>query len=138
MSDQRDRSDVPPRQRWRDYRTATGRSPFSQFMAGLPREDQGEVLAAMKVVADQGVRGSSRHLEGQIWEVRARGRQASYRVLFAQEGARGRVLLALDGFRKQSQKTPTASIRLAKQRLSDWRRRGVARRSPERSRSIGR
>lgn len=52
-----------------------------------------------------------------------------YRILFAEEGARGRILLALEGFKKKTQKTPPATVRLAKWRLSDWRRRGAAQRS---------
>src|SRR5579872_1360294 len=115
-----------PRRRWRRYRTATGRDPLWEFLAELPREDRGMVLGAMKVVRTHGLRGTARQLDGQIWEVRVWGQHGSYRVPFAQEGARGQVLLALGGFRKQSQKTPRASIELAKQRLSDWRRRGAA------------
>ena len=43
---------------------------------------------------------------------------------FAEEGSRGQILLALDGFNKKTQKTPPATIELAKRRLADWRRRG--------------
>jgi phage-related protein len=91
----------------------------------------------MKVVQDRGT-DAARHVRGPIWEVRTRGEHGSYRVLFAEEGARGRVLLALAGFTKQSQKTPQKSMELAKQRLSDWRRRSAPRNPPERSRSAGR
>lgn len=47
-----------------------------------------------------------------------------YRVLFAEQGKKGRVLLALEGFTKKTQKTPPAKIKLAKKRLSDWESRG--------------
>lgn len=120
--------------RWRDYRTATGRSPFAQFMAGLPREEQAVVVAAMAVTAKKGVTaGRAKRLDKQIWEVKARGKRASYRVLFAEEGGRGQVLLALAGFTKKSQKTPRPTIELAKQRLSEWRRRGMGHGGPDRS-----
>jgi phage-related protein len=67
---------------------------------------------------------AARHLEGNIYEVRADGRGVIYRVLFAPLGRRKQILLSLDGFKKKTQKTPPATIRLAKRRLSDWQRRG--------------
>lgn len=81
---------------------------------------------------------AARHLDGDLWEVRVDGDRAIYRILFAEEGARGRVLLALDGLNKKTQKTPPATIALAKQRLGDWRRRGVAQRATHSARSLGR
>lgn len=46
------------------------------------------------------------------------------RILFASEGKKGRVLLALEGFAKKTQKTPEQLIRLATKRLTEWRSRG--------------
>ena len=39
--------------------------------------------------------------KGDIWEVRADGDRVIYRILFAEEGTRGRILLALEGFNKK-------------------------------------
>jgi hypothetical protein len=50
----------------------------------------------MVEVRDRGL-VAARHLEGDIWAVRVDGERVIYRVLFADEGARGRVLLALEG-----------------------------------------
>lgn len=77
----------------------------------------------MEEVRDKGLR-AARHLDGDIWEVRVDGDRVIYRVLFAEEGTRGRVLLALEAFKKKTQKTPPSAITLAKRRLADWRRRG--------------
>jgi phage-related protein len=66
----------------------------------------------------------ARHVRGEIFEVRASGAGAAYRVLFATEGAKSQVLLAVSAFTKKTQKTPVAEIRLAERRLADWRRRG--------------
>ena len=52
------------------------------------------------------------------------GDRVIYRILFAEEGRRGQILLALDGFNKKTQKTPRGTVELAKRRLADWRRRG--------------
>jgi phage-related protein len=112
-----------PLRRWRDYRTASGRSPVRDFIGSLSDRDAAAVVAGMQHVRDRGLH-AARHLHGEIWEVRASGDRSNYRVLFAEEGRRGRVLLALDAVQKQTQQTPRAAIDLSKQRLSDWRQRG--------------
>ncbi len=65
----------------------------------------------------------ARHLRGDVYEVRADGHQATYRVLFATEGKSSQVLLALSALSKKSQRTPPDEVRLAERRLSDWRAR---------------
>jgi phage-related protein len=127
---------VPPRRRWRDYKTTSGRSPVEEFIDSLSDVDAAAVLAGMADVRDRGLI-AARHLEDDIWEVRVDGDRVIYRVLFAEEGSRGRVLLALEGFKKKTQKTPRATIELAKRRLSDWRRRGAAQRAAQEKRPLG-
>ena len=114
-----------PKRRWRDYRTAAGRRPVKEFIDGLSDTDAAAVVAAMRDVRDTGL-AAARHLRGDIHEVRADGDRQTYRILFASEGRRSRVLLALEGFSKKTQKTPPERIRLAERRLADWRRRGEA------------
>ena len=118
------------RRRWRDYRTTSGRSPVGEFIESLFDTDAAAVLAAMAEVRDRGL-VAARRLQGDIWEVRADGDRAIYRILFAEEGSRGRVLLALEGFKKKTRKAPHARIELANRRLNDWRRRGVAQRAAQ-------
>ena len=113
----------PPRRRWRDYRTASGASPVREFLDSLSNGEAASVVAGMSEIRDRGL-VAARHLQDDIWEVRVNGNRAAYRVLFAQEGERGRVLLGLEAFSKKTQKTPDRSIELAKRRLADWRRRG--------------
>ena len=110
--------------RWRDYRTLAGARPVKKFLDGLSIEDKAEVAAAMADVRIEGVR-VARHLRGEIYEVRAEGRR-SVRILFAQEGKKGRLLLALEGFEKKTQKTPDRLLHLAEKRLADWRGRGLS------------
>lgn len=113
------------RRRWRFYRTFSGATPVRDFLMSstLPPGDRDEVLAAMKDVQLNGL-VDARHLRGDIFEVRATGARASYRVLFAAVGARSQVLLAVSAFSKKTQKTPPSEIALAARRLADWRRRG--------------
>lgn len=109
--------------RWRDYATASGRRPVKEFVTALDDEDAAAVAMALKEVEEQGL-WVARHLRGPIHEVRANGGRVIYRILFAPQGRRGHVLLALTAFKKKTQKTPPQVIRLAEQRLRDWERRG--------------
>ncbi len=91
-------------QRWRDFRTPSGKRPVREFILDLSDEDAASVLAAMAAVRAQGLR-AARHLKDDIYEVRADGDRQTFRILFANEGRSGRILLSLDGFSKKSQKT---------------------------------
>lgn len=77
----------------------------------------------MKEVRQQGLQ-AARHLDGEIYEVRADGKGVIYRVLFAPQGKHKQVFLSLEAVKKKTQKTPVQTIRLAKRRLLDWERRG--------------
>jgi len=109
--------------RWRDYRTASGRRPIKDFLSGLSSEDLAAVVAAMSEVRRCGL-VVARHLDGEIYEVRADGKAVTYRVLFAPQGKRQQILLSLVAFKKKTKKTPSGAIRLAKSRLRDWKNRG--------------
>ena len=109
--------------RWRHYQTTSGRRPVREFLQRLDDKDAAAVATAMGEVRSQGLRGA-RHLQGQVYEVRADGSKVIYRLLFAPQGEHGQILLTLAIFKKKTQKTPISKIRLAQQRLRDWERRG--------------
>lgn len=92
-------------------------------MDALSDGDAASVVAAMVEVRQEGL-SAARHLRWDIYEVRAETSTKTIRVLFAPEGRKGRILLALEGFTKKTQRTPEKFIRLAEGRLGDWRRRG--------------
>lgn len=77
----------------------------------------------MKDVRRHGLR-AARHLDGEIYEVRADGRRVIHRILFAPQGRHKQVLLSLAALKKKTQKTPPEAIRLAQRRLRDWKCRG--------------
>jgi phage-related protein len=94
-----------------------------EFIQDLSDADAAAVAAAMKEVAVEGLE-AARHVRGEIYEVRAHGDRVVYRVLFASEGRRNQVLLALEAIEKKTQKMPAQTIALAEGRLRDWRTRG--------------
>lgn len=114
----------PVKRRWRDYQTAAGSRPVKKFLEDISDVDRASVMAAMKDVQDHGTT-HARSLRGDIWEVRADGDGVIYRILFSEEGAKSRILLALHGFKKKTQKTPSSAIATAEGRLKDWRKRGA-------------
>ena len=108
--------------RWRDYRTASSRSPVGEFIMKLPLDDRAAVVAAMKDVKAQG-NAAAHHLRGEIYEVRARARTRQFRILFATEGRSEQILLALHIIAKKTRTVSSRDIALADQRLRDWRSR---------------
>ena len=123
------RSEQPAYKRqWRDYQTESGARPIKDFLLGLPDEDRAAILEEMEYVRANGT-PVARHVRQDIYEVRAFYNTKAYRILFACEGRFHHILLALEGFQKKTQQTPKAHLKLAEQRLADWRRRGKARRA---------
>jgi phage-related protein len=108
--------------RWRHYETPAGRRPVLEFIRKLSDGDKAAILAAMQEVRREGIR-AARHVRGDLFEVRADGERAIYRILFAREGTRGQILLSLVAFNKKTQKTPPRQVGLAARRLRDWRSR---------------
>lgn len=115
------------------YRRANGTEPYTQFIREVERA--GRVASADKIratVRDLGVYGAQRltstersaHVEDNIWELRPH----PYRVMFFYDGVRECYVL-LQGFRKQSQKTPPGEIAAAKRMRDDYyqQRRGKRR-----------
>ncbi len=116
------------KRQWRDYQTENGARPIKDFLLALPDEDRAAILEEMEYVRKHGT-SVARHLHKDIYEARATYNTKAYRILFACEGRFNHVLLALEGFQKKTQQTPNAHIKLAEQRLADWRRRGKAKRA---------
>jgi phage-related protein len=123
-----------PRRQWRDYRTAAGGRPVKAFLDELTDEELAAVVAGMKEVVERGL-AASKHLRGDVYEVRADAATRSFRVLFATEGRYSQVLLSLSAFEKRTQKTPRRELELAEDRLRDWRDRGAAKKRADRRRS---
>lgn len=90
-----------------------------------PSRPSTAVAAAMKEVRTAG-RGHPdvNHLHGDIWQIEIDGQAVIYRLLFAEEGRFGQVLLALEIVNKKWQKARSRHIQLADRRLREWRRRG--------------
>lgn len=124
MPARRRRSVATPVRRWRVYTTRSGRSPVRDFIETLTDEEAADIAAAMRDVRRNGL-AAAKHVEAEIYEVKADSERQTFRILFAQEGLHDQVLLALEGFSKKQQRLPRDRIDLAQRRLRDWRSRGT-------------
>lgn len=123
MPARRKRPAPRPARRWRVYTTPSGRSPVRAFLETLTDEEAADIAAAMREVRHDGL-AAAKHVEGEIYEVKAESERQTFRILFAQEGVHDQVLLALESFSKKQQRLPRDRIDLAQRRLRDWRSRG--------------
>jgi phage-related protein len=113
--------------RWRFYATPGGQQPVGTFLRELTTQhatDAAAIADEMKNVQEKGTR-EARRISERIYEVRVEGDRVTYRVLFASQGSKGRILLGLHAFSKKTQATPKHVIKLAEDRLDDWERRGL-------------
>ena len=118
------------KRQWRDYQTESGARPIKDFLLALPDEDRAAIFEEMEYVRKHG-KAVARHLHKDIYEVRIIYNTKAYRILFACEGHYNHILLSLEGFQKKTQQTPRDHIKLAEQRLADWRRRGEIKRASQ-------
>lgn len=116
-----DRLHLVPARRWRHYATRSGRQPTREYLQGLDADDYARVLSVMRVIELHGLQ-AARHLRGDIYEARTGGRN-QFRLIFATEGRHSQILLALDAFAKKTRRTPGWHLRIAEERLRDWRTR---------------
>lgn len=65
--------------------------------------------------------GDIEHISGEIYELRLRGERRIFRLFYATVGEDGAVILGLVFFGKKTQKAPADKIKLAEQRLSEFR-----------------
>lgn len=111
------------RRYWRLYRTSSGNPIIRDELKALSAGTYANMVSAMDEVVDVGLR-ASKPLRGEIRQIEADGDHGTtYRLLFAVDGRRRQMLLALVSFNKKTQKTPPRFIDLAEVRLGDWRSR---------------
>jgi phage-related protein len=130
---QSDTQSRPGHRRWRFCATGSGHEPVRDFLddSRLSDVDAASITAAMKEVRELGrAHPDVNHLHGDIWQVEIDVQRVIYRLLFAEEGRSRQVLLALEIVNKKWQRARARDIRLAEERLADWRQRGRRLRQP--------
>ena len=106
------------------YRSPSGDHPVQQFLDGLEIKAQSKVQDAIKLLKEFGIRLGPPHdkkLTGtDLWELRILGSD-SIRVLYV--AVTGKTFVLLHGFKKKKDKTPPKEIKIAENRLLEYRSR---------------
>ena len=106
------------------YTAANGSSPVTDFVDGLDDKAQAKIINTIRLLKEFGVRLGGSHakkLTGtEIWELRILGGD-SIRIFYV--AVEGQTFLLLHGFKKKSYKTPGKELKLAADRLRDYRAR---------------
>ena len=111
-------SDRQPILTVRFYATSSGREPVREWLLELTRDERRVLGTDIKTAQYGWPLGMPliRKLEAGLWEIRSDLARGIARVLFTVEG---QTMVLLHGFVKKSQKTPTADLKTARQRLAD-------------------
>jgi phage-related protein len=111
--------------RWRYFTTANGRDVVREELAAQGPDAEGQLIEAMKRAKRDGLFPyEDEQIAGELRAVRVFFDGNTYRLLYAREGQRDQILLALHVINKKDKKLPLRARRLAEKRLSEWRRRG--------------
>ncbi len=87
----------------------------------LPKDMQARLVRISELIGEYGVERVGmphvRHLEGKLWEMRAKGRAGISRGIYVTVAGRRVVILRI--FVKKTQQTPRAEILLALERMKE-------------------
>lgn len=104
------------------YRSPNGNFPVQDFIIGLEHRTQAKIRNAIKLLGAFGISLGYPHVKkltgADLWELRILGGD-SIRVLYV--AVTGKKFVLLHGFRKKRQETPPKEIKIAKDRLAEYR-----------------
>ncbi|MBI4130053.1 type II toxin-antitoxin system RelE/ParE family toxin [Candidatus Roizmanbacteria bacterium] len=107
------------------YKTLQGETPVNDFILSLELKAQAKVRNSINLLKSFGISVGSSHIKKltgtQLWELRILGAD-SIRILYI--AITGKTFLLLHGFKKKKDKTPSKEIRIAAERLDEFRSRG--------------
>lgn len=112
--------------RWRIeyYSTPSGRIPVQEFIEQLADKPKAKTYYALELLAEFGIKLSLPHAKKvtgvPLWELRILGGKP---LRFFYIAKAGQAFLLLHGFVKKKQKAPKKEIKIALERLEDYRKR---------------
>jgi phage-related protein len=103
------------------YMADNGRIPVKEFIEALNLKERAKVARTIDLLEEFGINlgmPCAEHLEGDIWELRARLSKSRYRIIYFLDT--GKVFIMLHGFVKKTQKISKNELEIAKKRLRDY------------------
>lgn len=106
------------------YETARGEKPIEKFIDSLQAKARLKATRAIELLQEFGLEGGPPHIKkvvgSDLWEYRILG-QDNIRIFYVVISEK--TFLILHGFKKKKQKTPTKEIKIAEERLREYRTR---------------
>ncbi len=106
------------------YRSPSGNFPVQDFIYSLELKAQAKIRNAIKLLEDFGIHLGRPHVKKlsatDLWELRIVGSD-SVRILYI--AVTGKKFVLLHGFKKKRQETPPKEIKIAKDRLMEYKSR---------------
>lgn len=102
------------------YTTNSGRSPVEDFIRSLPKSDQARFLDVYEGIEEFGLncpRVQFRQLSGKLWEIKFSAPSGGFRIAYAVVDKDQ--MIWLHAFRKTTQKTPAADLKIAEKRMGE-------------------
>lgn len=104
------------------YKNERGERPVEKFIETLEPKARLKVFHAIELLQEFGLEGGHPHIKklagSDLWEYRILGSD-NIRLFYI--AITGKAFLLLHGFKKKKQKTPTKEIRIAEERLREYR-----------------
>lgn len=104
------------------YENAKGEKPVEEFFSSLEAKAMLKIKRAIELLEIFGLEGGYPHIKKltgtDFWEYRILGSD-SIRIFYV--AMTGRMFLVLHGFKKKKQKTPVKEIKIAEERLGEYR-----------------
>ena len=104
------------------YKDASGRWPVKEFIDELGVKERAKVAWTIDLLEEFGISLGmpyAEHVEGELWELRARLASNRYRIIYFLYT--GKTFVMLHGFAKKTQKISRADLQIARNRLKDHR-----------------
>lgn len=105
------------------YKTAT-QEPIDDFIVSLDEKTQVKIDSLLKRLRDDpfGLKDYSKKLTKDLYELRLYYLNKWIRIIYA--FYKGRIIILLHGFIKKKKRIPKKEIKIAEQRLLDYKKRG--------------
>jgi phage-related protein len=105
----------------RSFTTETGAKPVEEWIASLSPGARAEVLVLIELLEERGTalrEPFAKYLEDGLWELRAKGSDGIFRVLYFHWF--GHTFGLLHGYTKKTQKAPRGELEIARRRRDTW------------------
>ena len=107
------------------FETANGRRPVQEFVDALDARSKAKIARTLDLLEEFGVKLGmpyAKHVEGDMWELRTRVGSNQYRIIYFLFA--GGAFILLHGFLKKSGQIPQRDLRMARDRRTEFLKRG--------------